>query len=878
MQSTTFRLIWAGVTLALLTALIGVVRLAWSSNSTVPALPSAISIPANTPTHTAQPPTPTPLPSDTPTSQAAPVLGNLQRISTGGFAFRPLAGYTLEIIDGVVQMSRETGVNETVGSGAAVSEADGTIFLLQGGPPADFAPQAPSNLADLFQDYVTAYAERQGVRAGAPQTVTVDDQVGLTVELTADTSTRAAVGRIVMVQPVAGWVFVMAGSGPAELWAGATANEYAAMLATVRFFAPPAPLPTPTPQVTATVNGTPTPILRPTATARSTMALTPRRAPATDRTDWTAFTNANLVNDVAAALNTIWVATDGGVVVWNKNNGTYTKYTTVDGLAANRTTAVVNCPLPGFGVLFGSAAGLQILNPQTAQWRVLNSSNSPMRFDDVTALHCDRAERFLLIGYSQHGLDLLDATTGEWTYFDQADGLQNNFVEALAVVGDQEAIWVSSGLGISVLRPDGDATFYDESNSGLETNQVRRIVVDDAGVVWLGAQDALYRFADEEWTLYDQRFVLASRFPSGAINGLAVDEEGLLWIGSSKGEICHFDPVRVRCQQFFSGATGMVGGELTSLRIGADDGIYYTTAGGGVSLYDGRRWRAFVIPDEALLGNTIHDLAEDQAGLIWIATEAGIQQLDPRTTQVVRQFTRNSSALSPTAHEVLHPATDGGIWFGALGASYFNGISWTSYTLTDGLAGSLVQAIATDSQGRVWFGTEAGLSIWNGNTFFNLTRENGLPSDNISALLADGDTMWISATGGGLFRFERNQLRLFHAENGGIPTNTITTLALDDDGALLLGNTQGVTRFYNDQATPIEALTGYVVTALAPSGAGALWAGTGGAGLFYFDGIGWSRPPGEIAPPAPEITALLVDRQGALWIGARSGGLLRYKP
>src|SRR5690606_5381779 len=149
-----------------------------------------------------------------------------------------------------------------------------------------------------------------------------------------------------------------------------------------------------------------------------------------------------------------------------------------------------------------------------------------------------------------HGLDLFDANTETWRYIGQNDGLQNNLVEAMTVVGDQEAIWVSSGLGISVLSAEGEPEFFDDATSPLESNQIRRMVVDKAGTVWLGAQDALYKFANGNWTIYDQREVLASRFPSGALNGLAVAADNTLWIGSNKGEICQFDPVGVQCLEF----------------------------------------------------------------------------------------------------------------------------------------------------------------------------------------------------------------------------------------------------------------------------------------------------------------------------------------
>lgn len=858
-HSSIFRSIWAVVTIVLLFALISVVRLVWVNNPLGEDQPLTRLEPAATPTLQPSPPaTPTPQPSPTPTHTPVPTvaLGNIQRIGAGGFSFQPLSGQTVEVTQEMVTLS------------SASARAAAAQFQLMGGVGA---------IDGL--DLAAELAAEQDLLVGEPVTITVAGEEALRFELADAPAAAQPTGWIVIAQPTADQWFAMSGFAvPADV--AKVAAEFEAILASVTFFAPTVAVPQ-APSGLAALVATPTAAPPDRASAGSTIPLPAAEtvvAQPTTNTAWRIYSNANVANSVTAALNTIWVATDGGVIAWNKNNGTYTKFTTLDGLAANRTTSVINCPLRGFGVVFGSEAGLQIFDNQTDEWRVLNSSNSGMSFDDVTALYCDAENRFFVVGYKQHGLDLFDANAETWRYIGQNDGLQNNLVEAMTVIGNQEAIWVSSGLGISVLPAEGEAQFFDEATSALETNQIRRMVVDEAGTVWLGAQDALYKVVGDTWTIYDQREVLVSRFPSGALNGLAVADDNTLWIGSNKGEICQFDPVRVQCLEFFSGEPGMVAGELTSLTIGADGAIYYTTAGGGVSMYLGGRWRAFTIPNEPIVGNEIHSITQSRDGNLWIASEQGIQALNPITNTTVRQFTRDESELTAATREVLHASSEGGIWYGAIGVSYFNGLGWTSYTVADGLAGSLVQAIATDSQGRTWFGTEAGLSIWNGSEFFNLTEASNLPHNQIIALLVDEEMMWISAVDAGLLRFERNQLRLFTMENSALPSNTITALARTAEGEILVGHNRGLARLQADRFISIPELTGYAVRALAAAPDGTIWVGTNGDGLFYFDGDQWGPPPGAIRPPSPQISTLLVDQTGAIWVGAANGGLLRYDP
>jgi hypothetical protein len=56
----------------------------------------------------------------------------------------------------------------------------------------------------------------------------------------------------------------------------------------------------------------------------------------------------------------------------------------------------------------------------------------------------------------------------------------------------------------------------------------------------------------------------------------------------------------------------------------------------------------------------------------------------------------------------------GNMWFGTVynGLSRFDGSSWTSYSVADGLVFHVVDALAMDLEGRLWIGTWQGYSIY----------------------------------------------------------------------------------------------------------------------------------------------------------------------
>jgi len=74
---------------------------------------------------------------------------------------------------------------------------------------------------------------------------------------------------------------------------------------------------------------------------------------------------------------------------------------------------------------------------------------------------------------------------------------------------------------------------------------------------------------------------------------------------------------------------------------------------------------------------------------------------------------------------------------------------WTVFTTRDGLVHGYVQAITDDLDGKIWFGTQGGISVFDGSKFTNFTKANGLNSDNILCLTVDKKgVVWIGTDEG----------------------------------------------------------------------------------------------------------------------------------
>ena len=97
---------------------------------------------------------------------------------------------------------------------------------------------------------------------------------------------------------------------------------------------------------------------------------------------------------------------------------------------------------------------------------------------------------------------------------------------------------------------------------------------------------------------------------------------------------------------------------------------------------------------------------------------------------------------------------NGAKWFGTdMGVAMHTGTNtlenWVVYTKEEGLVNDIVQAIGADQKGNIWFGTQGGISVFDGKEFTNYTKDNGLNSNNVLCIVTDSKgVVWIGTDDG----------------------------------------------------------------------------------------------------------------------------------
>jgi len=204
-----------------------------------------------------------------------------------------------------------------------------------------------------------------------------------------------------------------------------------------------------------------------------------------------------------------------------------------------------------------------------------------------------------------------------------------------------------------------------------------------------------------------------------------------------------------------------------------------------------------------------------------------------------------------------------------------------AYTSADGLPRDQVSAILADSRGYVWFGTPEGLSRFDGQQFVSYGLDEGLPDASVNEIRETGDgNLWI-ATSGGLCRFVPEGPSRFACSRVGDdpPGRTVTTLHEDRAGQLWVGTGRGLFRlvtrdespsFVETTVVPVPADNPWVaaVWAILDDGRGSLW--VGGRWLHRVrEGRVESFAAAESMPDT--VSDLAVDPGGRVWAATHFG-------
>jgi diguanylate cyclase (GGDEF)-like protein len=381
---------------------------------------------------------------------------------------------------------------------------------------------------------------------------------------------------------------------------------------------------------------------------------------------------------------------------------------------------------------------------------------------------------------------------------DTSDLLQRRTIHALLPRADG-SLWIGSSRGLYRMhagRPAGDIEPLGD-HIGLPLGVVRALAEMDDGSVWIVGDTGVWR--------YDEAGLRRLREESA--EGVLQDRHGAQWTITSAGTLLrHW---RGQWQQLDArhGLDGRATGAMFEDRegllwLGTTHGLF-RIADGPVSAL-GRH--------QGLRNDYVRSVLQTDDGVVWIGHAEGLSRLRDGSIETLlpRPGETGSSVLS------LAAAQGGGIWAGSYdrGVLRFNAdgtrgqvtgagpgsvhrpgaASQSALDRNDGLPSNEVRALLAEADGGVWIGSERGLSHWQDGQVrkVDLPGSSGLP---IRSLFRSADgTLWVGMFGGLARRDAKGQVRSWTAGKDYPATSAFDFLA-DPDGTLWIASDRGVLRF-----------------------------------------------------------------------------------
>lgn len=414
----------------------------------------------------------------------------------------------------------------------------------------------------------------------------------------------------------------------------------------------------------------------------------------------------------------------------------------------------------------------------------------------------------------------------------------------------QGQFWVvGPEAGLIQLEREADqfvATYHKfdpKRTNSISENNILSLLEDPFGNLWLGASYSGLNKINTRRQYFQHLFEYTTELPqqSNNVRSLYRSQDQALWIGTEGAglkRLARNSKTYENYSTFFAKALGL-GTQYLNLTLRSiiqdKQGVLWFASNYGLGrLAPNGEFSLLNVADSkdtSAEANYIRSLELDDQNRLWVATSHALY----RKSTVNDEFT----PVSLTGIENFHPtqnllltlrANNNILWIGSL-----NGLVKLDMQTGHGdvfyhdphdknsIINNRIRDILVANNGDVWFATHGGISRLSYQTllpiFSNYTREQGLPSDTIYALLEDDEHhIWFSSNAGiGKLNPTNNKIINFNEQEGlqALEFNGGVKLK-DSDGDLWFGGINGINRF-NPKILPDKrgeakvALTAYKI-------------------------------------------------------------------
>jgi PAS domain S-box-containing protein len=362
------------------------------------------------------------------------------------------------------------------------------------------------------------------------------------------------------------------------------------------------------------------------------------------------------------------------------------------------------------------------------------------------------------------------------------------------------------------------------------------------------------QYVREQWTT-------KTRFPGGAVNGIAQTADGYLWIGTDRGLIrfdgFNFSPV-----------------SFTPIAAASNVPILQLLSDAGGKLWVRPQGAYLLRQKDGKFESVRHGLPaitamskDDHGGVLVSDIEQGTFRFTPDDVH----------KLGPSSPPVISIAetADQKVWLGTLGDGLFLLTGGRATRVSAGLPDRKINTLLQIGE-ELWVGTDTGFYRGNGNGFRRVELPSALGKVQVLSLLRDHDSNIWAGTTRGLLRINGKGIALFE-ENEVRGDGGINALFEDREGNLWVGGARGLGRIRHSAFVTYSPVSDRRFEHNGPvyvDPEGRTWFAPVQGGLYVLQN-GRVQPVTSIPPN--EVVYSISGRADVVWVGRQRGGLTRLQ-
>ena len=470
--------------------------------------------------------------------------------------------------------------------------------------------------------------------------------------------------------------------------------------------------------------------------------------------------------------------------------------------------------------------GLYVYNLRTQKTKYFrHNPNDPQSLpgDNVRSICIDHAKN-IWVG-TNLGLGLLDPFTGKFKVFkhiaNNPASLAGDNIHQIIEMNDR-TLWIASDIGgISVLdlnlykNPLTEELKFSQitkENSGLSSNNNRRIIQDSFGNIWIANYSMGIDFIAKSAASINTLQYMGKALEE--VTGLYCDHQGNLWIGRDNLMSLYQNGKLMQTWNFSS----YLSNSSSSIYVFEEDkkgNIWCGTSDNGVLKFNPHTHSFTRINYAQNLD--VHALCENAQGKMWVGTEAGIFSVENDKINKEQELNRQMGN-NPTIIYSIKEDNYGQIWIGTLdrGVFVFSKQMKLIVHLTEKnlLATNSINHIIKDADGGIWMATMRGLAYVQNplqpGAIKNYDERYGIKDSHIRAISQDKQgNIWVSMFSGiACLNIHKQQFYNYDYESG-IPTSNFVeaSAVTTPDGTIYFGSPGGICFFNPQQLTEPKAVS-----------------------------------------------------------------------